>query len=166
MSSEVNGVNVSADNVFVCIKITFWVRVSRPHQVTAPTTLKLPPLWTSRPSLEKILDPPLSIIQFQFAAVWPLLSVCLHHWALPSLFISLGAAMLVYISSLTVTTVAPPNGSPGTTASTASGPSAITAKTSVSFSATHVGVLISHSLTLARTGVGWCNPPPPEVFRG
>ena len=62
MSSEVNGVNVSADNVFVCIKITSWVRVSRPHQVTAPTTLKMPPLWTSRPSLEKILDPPLQAV--------------------------------------------------------------------------------------------------------
>ena len=59
MASEVNGVNVSADNVFVCIKITSWVRATRPHQVTAPTTLKMPPLWTSRPSLEKILDPPL-----------------------------------------------------------------------------------------------------------
>ena len=48
MSSEVNGVNVSADNVFVCIKITSWVRVTRPHQVTAPTTLKMPPLWTRK----------------------------------------------------------------------------------------------------------------------
>ena len=40
MSSEVNGVNVSADNVFVCIKITSWVRVTRPRQVTAPTYSK------------------------------------------------------------------------------------------------------------------------------
>ena len=40
MSSEVNGVNVSADNVFICIKITYWVRVRRPRQVTAPTYSK------------------------------------------------------------------------------------------------------------------------------
>ena len=40
MSSEVNGVNVSADNVFVCIKITYWVRVRRPRQATAPTYSK------------------------------------------------------------------------------------------------------------------------------
>ena len=40
MSSEVNGVNVSVDNVFICIKITYWVRVRRPRQATAPTYSK------------------------------------------------------------------------------------------------------------------------------
>ena len=40
MSSEVSGVNVSADSVFICIKITYWVRVRRPRQATAPTYSK------------------------------------------------------------------------------------------------------------------------------
>ena len=40
MSSEVNGVNVSVDNVFLCIKVTYWVRVRRPRQATAPTYSK------------------------------------------------------------------------------------------------------------------------------
>ena len=40
MSSEVNEVNVSADSVFICIKITYWVRVRRPRQATAPTYSK------------------------------------------------------------------------------------------------------------------------------
>ena len=40
MLSEVNGVNVSVDNVSICIKITYWVRVRRPRQATAPTYSK------------------------------------------------------------------------------------------------------------------------------
>ena len=40
MSSEVNEVNVSADSVFICVKITYWVRVRRPRQATAPTYSK------------------------------------------------------------------------------------------------------------------------------
>ena len=40
MSSEVNEVNVSADSVFICVKITYWVKVRRPRQATAPTYSK------------------------------------------------------------------------------------------------------------------------------
>ena len=62
MSSEVNGVNVSADNVFVCIKITYWVRVRRPRQVTAPTysknaaPLDQPPLPRKHPRSAPAFD--------------------------------------------------------------------------------------------------------------
>ena len=64
MSSEVNGVNVFVDNVFLCIKVTYWVRVKRPRQATAPTYSKNAAPLDQPPSLGKILDPPLCYLCF------------------------------------------------------------------------------------------------------
>ena len=58
------GVNVSVDNVFICIKITYWVRVRRPRQATAPTysknaaLLDQPPLPRKNPRSAPVSRPP------------------------------------------------------------------------------------------------------------
>ena len=50
---------VSADSVFICIKITYSVRVRRPRQATAPTHSKNAcPSGPTAPPSEKSLDPP------------------------------------------------------------------------------------------------------------
>ena len=81
MSSEVNEVNVSADSVFICVKVTYWVRVRRPRQATAPTysknaaPLDQPPLPRKNPRSA----PDAGALHFQLAQSTdnPMLNICM-----------------------------------------------------------------------------------------